>query len=170
MFFAFVTTVICRPKIVFSFSVKISGKEMCSLNPMFKFPPLSIIFGSSPLKSLDLGRDRKISLSKKSHILLFLKVTVAAISRPSLNLNPAMDFFDFTNFVLCPAIRDKSCIIKFCIFSRSPAVLLATSLPKELFNIIFFMRGTAIGFLYPNFFIMAGITSFLYFSFNFSIF
>src|SRR3989344_381737 len=110
-----------------------------------------------------------MNLSKKSHILSFRNVTMAAICNPSRKLNPAIDFFDATNRGFCPAISAKSDMIKFWIFSRSPEVLLTTCLPKELFSVTLVIWGTAIGFLYPNFFCIAGIISFLYFSFSLSI-
>ena len=46
--FALVVIVTCNPKIIFSFSVKISGKAMCSLNPIDRFPFLSNDFWSIP--------------------------------------------------------------------------------------------------------------------------
>ena len=55
---AFVETVTCSPKIVFSFSVKISGKLMCSRKPIFKLPPLSTALWLIPLKSRDFGSDK----------------------------------------------------------------------------------------------------------------
>lgn len=38
LFLALVEIVTSSPKIIFSFSIKISGKEMCSRNPIFIFP------------------------------------------------------------------------------------------------------------------------------------
>src|SRR3989344_6259786 len=45
---ALVDMVTSNPKMVFSFSTKISGNEMCSRNPMFIFPRWSIDFGFNP--------------------------------------------------------------------------------------------------------------------------
>ena len=62
-----VTKVISKPVILFTLSISISGKMMCSLIPKLKFPRPSKPLGLIPLKSRVLGSETERKRSRKSY-------------------------------------------------------------------------------------------------------
>ena len=135
---AVVVIVMSKPLNLSILSYSISGKIICSVTPMAKFPLPSNDFGLKPRKSLIRGIAIFTSLSRNSYIRSPRKVTLQPMGHPSLILKPAILLRAFVTTTFCPLINSRSLVAFSNIF------LSATASPSPIFKTTLVIFGTRI--------------------------